>query len=63
KPAWQITTDRAQATRILLEEVGLEEARVARVVGFGQTETSPSDPMAVENNRIEVTLLRNPPKK
>lgn len=59
-PAWRVTTDRAQATRILLEQSGLDRSRVARVVGFGQQEADLQDPMDVRNNRIEVILLRNP---
>ncbi|MEM7493380.1 MAG: flagellar motor protein MotB [Pseudomonadota bacterium] len=58
-PAWRITTDRAQAMRGMLEDNGLDRLRVARVVGYGQQEANPSDPMAVENNRLEIILLRS----
>ena len=61
-PAWALTTDRAQSTRSLLENSGLAKARIARLVGHGQQKPLDGDPMAVRNNRLEVTLLRNEPR-
>ena len=58
-PSWALTTERAQVTRTLLEDRGLAYDRTARVVGHGQQSPHLDDPMAVRNNRLEVTLLRS----
>jgi chemotaxis protein MotB len=57
-PSWELTTQRAQTTRALLEDRGLAHDRTARVTGHGQQSPRYEDPMAVRNNRLEVTLLR-----
>ncbi len=57
-PAWPLTTDRAQTTRMLLERSGFPSERVARVTGHGQQKPLIDNPMAARNNRLEVTLLR-----
>ncbi len=56
--SWQVTSDRAQATRVLLEGGGLNPSRTARVTGHGQQSPRFDDPMATRNNRLEITLLR-----
>ena len=57
-PSWVRTTDRAQATRNLMEVFGFDPDRVARVTGHGQQRPLLEDPMSARNNRLEVTLLR-----
>ena len=57
-PSWPITTARAQSTRALLQERGLDQARVSRVTGHGQQKPLTNDPMSNQNNRLEITLLR-----
>jgi chemotaxis protein MotB len=58
---WQLSSDRANASRRALIAAGLPEARVARVVGKADTE--PLDlahPDAAQNRRISIMLLRQP---
>ncbi len=56
---WELSTDRANATRRQLEAVGLQAARFARIEGLAATDPllpqSPADP---RNRRIAVTVLR-----
>jgi len=55
---WARAVGRADGTRTLFEEAGLEPARARRVVGLGETVPITSDPMAIRNNRIEIVILR-----
>ncbi|MDP3860016.1 MAG: flagellar motor protein MotB [Phaeovulum sp.] len=57
-PEWQLSTERAQAFRGLLEVAGLDRARVQRVAGFADRKPAVRNVAAVRNNRIEVILLR-----
>ncbi len=58
---WRLSSDRADATRVALVELGLDPARVAEVVGRGNSEnlvrTDPTDP---RNRRISLVLLHEP---
>lgn len=57
-PVWDLSADRAQATRGLLETAGLDPARMQRISGYADRKpavTAPADP---RNNRIEIILLR-----
>ncbi|MZQ89675.1 chemotaxis protein MotB [Frigidibacter albus] len=58
-PSWDLSTARAQALRILIEEAGFEPRRVQRVTGFADRIPAVRNPMAVRNNRVEVILLRS----
>ena len=58
-PSWDLSTARAQALRVLIEEAGLEPRRVQRVTGFADRIPAVRNPMAVRNNRVEVILLRS----
>lgn len=58
-PAWDLTADRAQAVRRLLETGGMPPERIHRVTGHADRELVTADPMALRNNRVEVILLRN----
>ncbi|MFE3835823.1 flagellar motor protein MotB [Pseudogemmobacter sonorensis] len=57
-PSWDLTSDRAQAMRGLLERSGLAPNRVARVTGHADRSPAVADPAALRNNRIEIVLLR-----
>ncbi|HLQ17652.1 MAG TPA: flagellar motor protein MotB, partial [Tabrizicola sp.] len=57
-PVWDLSTERAQRTREILEDAGIETARMQRVSGFADRKPAVSDPSVERNNRIEVILLR-----
>jgi len=57
-PEWELSTERAQVFRGLLEAEGFERARVQRVTGFADRKPAVSNAGAVRNNRLEVILLR-----
>jgi chemotaxis protein MotB len=56
---WELSTDRALASRRALVELGLEVGRVTRVVGKAAGEPLvPEDPTSPRNRRISMVLLR-----
>jgi chemotaxis protein MotB len=56
---WELSADRANATRRLLVEAGLQEARFRRVTGMADREPLlPADPLAAANRRISILVLR-----
>ncbi|MGP3696728.1 flagellar motor protein MotB [Rhodobacter sp. NSM] len=57
-PVWDVSAQRAQRMRGLLESSGLPGERMQRISGFADRKTVTPDPMAVRNNRLEVILLR-----
>jgi chemotaxis protein MotB len=57
-PVWDLSVERAQATRRLLETAGLPTERVQRIAGFADRKPVTADQSEVRNNRIEVILLR-----
>jgi chemotaxis protein MotB len=57
---WELSADRANATRRLLVEAGLQESRVRSVTGNAQRDLAvPSDPLAAANRRISIVVLRS----
>ncbi|MBI1417269.1 MAG: chemotaxis protein MotB [Limimaricola sp.] len=58
-PVWGLSTSRGLALRALLENDGLEPARCRRVTGHADRKLAVRNPMAIRNNRVEVTLLRS----
>lgn len=58
-PVWDLSTARAHAMRRLLQTNGVDGARVQRVTGHADKSPAVRNPMAVRNNRLEVTLLRS----
>lgn len=57
---WELSTDRASSARRELEANGIEPGRIARVVGYADTELlveeNPNDP---RNRRISIILLQS----
>jgi chemotaxis protein MotB len=59
---WSLSLDRADATRRTLLAAGLDEHRIATVIGKADTEpVFPDDPRDPRNRRISITLLRQLP--
>jgi chemotaxis protein MotB len=58
QPSWELSSARAEALRVLLQDSGVRPARFARVSGFADRKPATADPTAVRNNRLEVVLLR-----
>lgn len=58
-PVWDISTGRAESVRRLIEEGGLDPARVERVTGHGDRTPIVDDPSAPRNDRIEIIFLRH----
>ena len=57
-PVWDLSAERAQAMRGLLEQASLDPARFQRISGYADRKPAVTDPTAIRNNRIEVILLR-----
>jgi len=54
---WELSADRANAARRVLEDAGLEKARISEVRGYADTRLRrPDAPMAAENRRISLLL-------
>ncbi|MBW7922739.1 MAG: flagellar motor protein MotB [Rubellimicrobium sp.] len=60
-PVWRLSADRADRVRQLLEAGGLDSRRIRRLTGHGDRQPAAADPLAVRNDRFEVTFLRRPP--
>ena len=58
-PVWGLSADRANAMRQLLQDRGLQSARIQRVTGHADREPVVRNPTALRNNRIEVIFLRS----
>lgn len=60
-PSWDLSSDRADRVRQLLETAGVPADRIQRVSGFADRKPMARNPMSVRNNRIEIILLRSDP--
>ncbi len=61
---WELSAERANATRRLLTDAGVPEARVQTVSGRADRDPLlPADPLAAVNRRIAIVVLRDAPKK
>ena len=59
---WDLSADRANATRRLLAEAGLPDSRLQSVTGHADREPLlPADPLAAANRRIAIVVLRQVP--
>ena len=58
-PAWELSTDRAQRMRLLMQDAGVQAPRFVRVTGHADRKPAARNPAAVRNNRLEVVLLRD----
>ncbi len=57
-PVWDLSAQRATRTRIMLEQNGIDTARMERVTGHADREPVHRNPMVTRNNRVEIVLLR-----
>ena len=59
---WELSSDRANASRRALLDAGLQPDRIARVVGKADTDPLfKDDPASPRNRRISIVLLRDSP--
>lgn len=59
---WELTSDRANAARRILETQGLPDDRIYQVVGKADSEPLfPEDPRMAANRRLSIVLLREAP--
>jgi chemotaxis protein MotB len=59
---WNLSVDRANAVRQILEEEGLPSANFYAVAGRADTDPLfPDDPFIAANRRVTITLMREPP--
>lgn len=57
-PVWALSDARAHTMRNLLEINDLPPQRVQRVTGYADRQNRAGNPMAPDNNRVEIILLR-----
>jgi chemotaxis protein MotB len=57
-PVWEVSHNRANVTRTLLESGGMKSSRIHRITGHADRKLAVKNPMAVRNNRVEIILLR-----
>ncbi len=56
---WELSAERANATRRLLVDAGLPEQRIRNVTGNADRDPLlPQDPLAAANRRIAIVVLR-----
>ena len=59
---FELTAERANATRRILQASGIPEERISQVVGRGASDPLfPDDPYQAGNRRVVITLLRSEP--
>ena len=59
---WELSTDRANAVRQILEEEGVPPAHLYRVGGRAHTlPLFPDDPFIAANRRVTITVMREEP--
>jgi chemotaxis protein MotB len=62
KSNWELSTERANATRHLLVDAGLPDSRIRSVTGNADRDPLlPNDPLNPANRRIAIVVLRNNP--
>jgi chemotaxis protein MotB len=59
---WNLSADRANAVRQILEEQGLPSNNIYEVAGKADTDPMfPDDPYIAANRRVTITLMHEPP--
>ena len=58
-PVWDLSSERADAVRLLLVQASLDDDRIQRVTGYADRQHISENPLSVRNNRIEIVLLRS----
>lgn len=59
---WELSADRANAVRRILQEEGVPETQFAHIAGKADTEPLfPDDPYIAANRRVTITLIREEP--
>jgi chemotaxis protein MotB len=59
---WELSADRANATRQILEDEGLPTSHLFAVAGKADTQPLfPDDPFIAANRRVTITLMREAP--
>jgi chemotaxis protein MotB len=59
KTNWELSSERANATRRLLTDAGLQDSRIKLVTGHADRDPLlPADPLAPANRRIAIVVLR-----
>jgi chemotaxis protein MotB len=54
---WELSGERANAARRVLEATGLDPTRIARVVGYADRQLlKPEEPFSDQNRRISITV-------
>lgn len=60
--AWELSADRANAVRRILQEEGMPRDSIAAVAGKAETQPLfPDDPYIAANSRVTITMLREVP--
>lgn len=59
-PVWEISADRAEAVRRIMEQAGFPAARTQRLTGHADKEPAIEDVLSARNDRLEIILLRSP---
>jgi chemotaxis protein MotB len=60
--SWELSAQRANAVRRILEQAGLPAAHIYQVAGKADTDPLfPDDPYIAANRRVTITLMREPP--
>lgn len=61
---WDLSADRANVTRRLLTDAGLDERRIDNVTGLAYRQPlMPDNPTAAANRRVSILLLREAPQR
>ena len=62
KTNWELSSERANTMRRLLEDGGIPDARIRSVTGNADRDLLvPNDPLAASNRRVAIVVLRNTP--
>ncbi|SLN13601.1 Chemotaxis protein LafU [Aquimixticola soesokkakensis] len=58
-PVWNLSSQRADRLRVMLEEAAFPASRIQRVSGYADRRPVVSNPVSFRNNRVELILLRS----